>query len=272
MKVRKLILVIFTLCFILGWGTVEIRAEEETKATAEKTAEDTTFQPDTETSENGTETSKSDTEVSENGTERQKDEEVSILGEKTSEDMNVLSTEVSNVTSVMLSSISQSLSATIDLEQAKLPAYSQEDLMYLSCIIYCEAGNQSIKGKIAVANVVMNRVKSDIFDHVTTIKQAVYDCNRWGRQFSPVYVRSNGKWTTKGSSYEKALTMYKTGVYPKEWQEEQMKECIAAAESALNGKTVIGDYLYFNMGISSTKAKCKKSGASYEVIGCHIFY
>ena len=107
--------------------------------------------------------------------------------------------EVENVTDLLENSITLSLSATIENERAKLPSYTKEELMYLSCIIYCEAGSQEKKGKIAVANVIMNRVESKIFDHVTTIKEAIYDCNRWGRQFSPVYVKSGGKWTTKGS-------------------------------------------------------------------------
>lgn len=191
----------------------------------------------------------------------------------TETDISVLADEVANLTSILQSSITSSLNATIENEQAKLPAYSADDLMYLACIIYCEAGNQEMNGKIAVANVILNRVESDVFDHATTIKEVIYDCERWGRQFSPVYVKSNGTWTTKGSTYEKALTMYQSGSYDKEWQEEQMQECIEAAKQALEGKRVIDEsYLYFNMSISTVKAKCSKTGASYAVIGCHIFY
>lgn len=184
-----------------------------------------------------------------------------------------LTEETANLMSILESSITSSVSATIENEEAKLPEYTQEELMYLACIIYCEAGNQNKKGKIAVANVIMNRVESDVFDHVTTIREAIYDCERWGRQFSPVYVKSNGKWTTKGSNYEKVLTMYQKDRYDKEWQREQMEDCIAAAKAALEGEKIIdGSYLYFNMRVSDTKAKCKKKGASYSVIGCHIFY
>ncbi len=189
------------------------------------------------------------------------------------EAQEALTEETANLMSILESSITSSLSATIENEQAKLPEYTQEELMYLACIIYCEAGNQEKKGKIAVANVIMNRVESDVFDHVTTIKEAIYDCERWGRQFSPVYVKSNGKWTTKGSNYEKVLKMYKADNYDKAWQREQMEGCIEAAKEALEGKKVIdGSYLYFNMGISSSKEKCKKKGVPYTVIGCHIFF
>ena len=40
---------------------------------------------------------------------------------------------------------------------------SWDDLFWLSRVVYAESGNQSLDGKIAVANVVLNRVKSPIF-------------------------------------------------------------------------------------------------------------
>lgn len=253
MKGKKLFVLLLALCLVFGESITPVFAEE--LSATEESTENEIFEEDknTETDENSMDTEE-------------------IADEENPEGAELLTEEVANVTNTMMSSISYTLTATITQEQAKLPDYTEEDLMYLSCIIYCEAGNQSLKGKIAVANVVMNRVKSDVFDHVTTIREAIYDCERWGRQFSPVYVRSGGKWTTKGSAYEKALTMYKSGSYAKEWQEEQMKECIEAARAALEGKVVIEDFLYFNMGISSTKAKCQKNGSDYAVIGCHIFY
>ncbi len=47
-------------------------------------------------------------------------------------------------------------------EAAKKP-YTDKDLKYMAAIIYCEAGNQSYAGKVAVGCVVMNRVKSSRF-------------------------------------------------------------------------------------------------------------
>lgn len=256
MKLKKLVLMGMVCCMAFASKGITVLAAETDTELAGEVREQESTAPESEADE----ASDQDGEIKEQAAETMKD-------------ASELADEVANLTSVLQSSITSSVSATIENEQAKLPAYTQDELMYLSCIIYCEAGNQEKKGKIAVANVIMNRVESDIFDHVTTIKEAIYDCERWGRQFSPVYVKSNGKWTTKGSSYEKALTMYQTGKYAKEWQEEQMKDCIEAAKEALEGKKVIdGSYLYFNMGISSTKAKCNKTGASYTVIGCHIFY
>lgn len=168
--------------------------------------------------------------------------------------------------------ISKSVETAVKNEQNK-PSYTDDDLMYMTCIIYCEAGDQDFTGMVAVANVIQNRVESKMFDHVTTIKEVIYDCNRWGRQFSPVYVKKNGKWTTSGAKFEKVLQMYRTGEFQKDWQKRQLEDCQKAALAALMGETVIpSEYLYFNMGITSTKAKCNKNGKSYTVIGCHIFY
>ncbi len=41
--------------------------------------------------------------------------------------------------------------------------YDQESLFWLSRVIFAESGNQSLKGKMAVGNVVLNRVESPIF-------------------------------------------------------------------------------------------------------------
>ena len=41
--------------------------------------------------------------------------------------------------------------------------YNQDDLFWLSRVIFAESGNQSLEGKMAVGNVVLNRVASPIF-------------------------------------------------------------------------------------------------------------
>ena len=41
--------------------------------------------------------------------------------------------------------------------------YNQDDLFWLSRVIFAEAGNQTLKGQMAVGNVVLNRVESDLF-------------------------------------------------------------------------------------------------------------
>ena len=152
-------------------------------------------------------------------------------------------------------------------------SYNKADVRLLTAITYCEAGYEDYKGKVAVANVILNRVDSDVFDHVTSIRTAVYDLKRWGRQFSPAYVKTpSGNYTTKGSLLEKALKLYTEEEYTSSLQKEMMEECERAAIEALEGKNVIGDYLYFNAHINDTIKTCKKNNKPYTIIGGHIFY
>lgn len=165
----------------------------------------------------------------------------------------------------------QTVSNTAKSVAAK--SYTQADVRLLTAITYCEAGYEEYKGKVAVANVILNRIESNDFDHVTSIKTAVYDLKRWGRQFSPAYVKtSSGNYTTKGSLLEKALKLYTEGNYTSSLQKAMMKESEKAAIEALEGKNVIGDYLYFNAYIDATRQTCKKNNKPYTIIGGHIFY
>lgn len=144
--------------------------------------------------------------------------------------------------------------------------YSENDLRLLACLVYCEAGNQPYDGMLAVANVVLNRVKSKSFPHVNTIEDAIYD-NKWAVQFS-VTVSKSGK-----SIFEKALESYDTGKFPgknPESAKKSMEMAIKAAKAALNGENNIGDYLCFRMNNSSAASIKKKY--DYKIIGDHIFY
>ncbi len=66
---------------------------------------------------------------------------------------------------------------------AQTAAISAEELKLLANIIYCEAGSESYVGKVAVGNVIMNRVKSA--SQPNTITEVVYAKG----QFSPVKKR-----------------------------------------------------------------------------------
>lgn len=90
------------------------------------------------------------------------------------------------------------------------------DLNLLAAIIYCEAGNQSREGKVAVGAVVLNRVASASFPN--SISEVVYQAG----QFTP--------------AYSGALA---SGV---------PSDCVEAAQAALNGENPVGGALYFNTG------------------------
>ena len=113
--------------------------------------------------------------------------------------------------------------------------YDEEYL--LAVIIFCEAGNQSYDGKIAVGNVVLNRVASPKFKQTT-----IEDVIRAPGQFEPV----------------------KTGWYDSELRKGTVNEsCMQAAKDALNGVNIVGDCVFFH------KTKGYDDGI---IIGDHVFY
>ena len=95
-------------------------------------------------------------------------------------------------------------------------SYTDDDVFWLGRIIEAESSGEPLKGKIAVGNVVLNRVKSNEFPN--TIYGVIFDRNH-GVQFQPII---NGAIYNK-PSYESML----------------------ASKSALKGERPVGDSLYF---------------------------
>lgn len=114
-------------------------------------------------------------------------------------------------------------------------AVSAEELKLLANIIYCEAGGEAYVGKVAVGNVIMNRVKSA--SQPNTITEVVYAKG----QFSPV----------RNGSLQRALATDKADA-----------TCYQAAMEALSGAQPVGTKLYFR----------RNNGRSGQVIGHHVFY
>ena len=94
--------------------------------------------------------------------------------------------------------------------------YDSDDLYWLSRIIEAESGTETLMGKVAVGNVVLNRVKSPEFPD--TVKKVIFD-RRCGIQFSPAY---------SGSIYNSPRA-----------------ESVIAAKLCLDGASVAGESLYF---------------------------
>jgi len=75
--------------------------------------------------------------------------------------------------------------------------YTKDDLDLLARLVMAEADGEPYNAKVAVAAVVVNRVKSNIFPN--TIKDVIYQVDSWGNyQFTPVL---NG-WINKTASSE----------------------------------------------------------------------
>ena len=125
--------------------------------------------------------------------------------------------------------------AALAAQAAQTAAISAEELKLLANIIYCEAGSESYVGKVAVGNVIMNRVKSA--SQPNTITEVVYAKG----QFSPV----------RNGSLQRALSSDKADA-----------ACYQAAIEALSGAQPVGDKLFFR----------RNNGRSGQVIGHHVFY
>lgn len=118
--------------------------------------------------------------------------------------------------------------------------YNEDVLYWLSHIIYAESGNQPLEGKIAVGNVVLNRVASSKFPN--TVYEVIFQRN----QFTPV---SNG-------------TIYATPT----------EECVIAAKLCLDGANTAGNALYFINPRYSPNSWASRNRPYVATIGAHAFY
>ena len=119
--------------------------------------------------------------------------------------------------------------------------YNQDDLFWMSRVMFAEAGNQGLKGQMAVGNVVMNRVANPIFP------DSIHGVLAQKNQFST----------------------YKGGALAKRTPTES---CIIAAKLVLDGGVVeeVENALWFDAKCSSSWAARNKT--HLVTLGGHKFY
>ena len=125
---------------------------------------------------------------------------------------------------------------------------SEEDLKVLLRIVEAEAGGEDEDGKLLVANVVLNRVKSDQFPD--TVSEVVFQRSERVTQFSPV---ASGRI----------------------WRVEISEETIAAVERALEGEDISEGALYFAARKYANKDKMRWFDTSLTFLfqhGGHEFF
>jgi uncharacterized protein YgiM (DUF1202 family) len=125
-------------------------------------------------------------------------------------------------------------------EAARKVNYSEyttdaDSALLLAALVQCEAGGESYEGQVAVAAVVMNRVRSGAYPG--TIHGVIYASG----QFTPAM---NGK----------VNQVYESG--------KISQSCINAANEALAGTSNVGDKTHFR----------RNDGRDGIVIGNHVFY
>lgn len=118
------------------------------------------------------------------------------------------------------------------------------NLYWLSRIIHAEAGGESYNGKVAVGNVIINRVKSSDFPN--TIKGVIFEYYKGIPQFSPV---------EEGTIYNNPSAA-----------------SIQAAKDALNGVRPVGSCTYFFNPAKSAGRWIVNNKTYVMRIGNHVFY
>ena len=118
--------------------------------------------------------------------------------------------------------------------------YNADNLYWLSHIIYAESGNQPLDGKIAVGNVVLNRMNSPMFPN--TVYGVVFQRN----QFTPV---------ANGSIYL-----------------EPNEESVAAAKLCMDGANTAGSSLYFVNPRTAPNSWASRNRPYVATIGAHAFF
>ncbi|MEG1857209.1 MAG: cell wall hydrolase [Pseudoflavonifractor sp.] len=118
--------------------------------------------------------------------------------------------------------------------------YDADTLYWLSHIINAESGNQSLTGKIAVGNVVLNRVASPRFP------DNIYDVVFQRNQFTPAMT---------GSVHR-----------------EPNAESVLAAKLCMDGANTAGSSLYFVNPNASPNSWASRNRPYVATIGAHAFF
>ena len=150
---------------------------------------------------------------------KQKEENLETLRKKLAEEI-AMSQKAANATWRDISDIS----------------FEEGDRYLLANLIYCEAGGEPYDGQLAVASVVINRVRSSVYPN--TVVGVIYQ----NKQFSPV---ASGR-------LELALATNKA-----------TSRCYQAADEAMSGVTNVGNCVYFRTLVE---------GLTGINIGGHVFY
>lgn len=123
-------------------------------------------------------------------------------------------------------------------------SYSSDDLYWMFRIIHAESEAEPYSGKVAVGNVIMNRVK--LSDYPNTVKGVIFDYWDGIPQFSPV---------ASGTIYNN----------PNE-------DSIKAAKEAMNGLRPVEDCTHFFNPDKAAGSWIVKNKTYYTRIGNHVFY
>jgi len=233
---------------LIGYVKSEyIVKDAEAAAKAEKyLAADVTLLADADTEEGEKDTEESgDTEEENNdqqkedNSDRKKEAEEVPSEEQVTEAPTEAVTEAPTEAPTEATTEPETEAATEETTEAPVQAETS-DLYLLAAIVYAESGAEPYEGQLAVANVVMNRLRSGMYG--STLSDVIY----YPYQFSAIYT----------STFENALSTGGSSL------------SLAAAAEAMNGNNNIGGYIAFrplyNIDTSTLD--------DYTIIGNHCFF
>lgn len=144
--------------------------------------------------------------------------------------------------------VSETLGASVGWDDSTKTVYitfeneaEDSDLLWLARIVHIEAGREIYEGRLAVANVILNRVKNEKFP------SSIYDVIFQPNQFPPAAKGMLDDLTPNDGSYE-------------------------AARAALSGDNNVGDSLYFCAVSQTATSWVANNRTFYKQIGNHCFY
>ena len=114
-----------------------------------------------------------------------------------------------------------------------------DDAYLLACLVHAEAGSEPYEGKLAVANVVLNRVNRGFGDSISSV----------------IYARGQFSVVTNG----RLASVIANG---------PNSESVQAANEALSGVNNVPDYLFFCMNYVANYSRYN----NYSIIGTQVFY
>ncbi len=121
--------------------------------------------------------------------------------------------------------------------------YRDDEVLWLARIISAEAKGESMRGKIAVGNVILNRTRSPYFPN--TIYSVIFD-KKYGVQFAP---------TANGTIYSSPTA-----------------DSIIAAKICLEGYSISNKVLYFFNPKYASGTWIKQNREYAFTLGNHVFY
>jgi len=136
---------------------------------------------------------------------------------------------------------------SIDITYSPTMQVSDDEIWLLACIVDWESGWEEYDGKLAVANAVLNRVRSGRYANTIT---------------GVVYARSQFSGVSDGYGNPTSTFASRLAAGPR------TSECMQAALEALSGVNNIGTFTSFN----SVSVADYSAYERYTIIGAHVFH